>query len=231
MLMTLRGAARLYWNSMEEQLYQFGRLPVTLWNEMKFKLREQYVPTFYLEQLFDQLWTISQGNLTVTEFHARFIKQKKRAGIHEEPGITVSRFIHGLHDDIKHEVCRFDPHCLEDADCHALEAEAYLQPQHSGYSGQPATANQTLPTTGSRSMFETLRLGKPLILVVNEDLMDSHQSELAEELAERKHLYYARPQTLCRTIANMNLDYLIPYPGDGTPVAKLINRFLGFSDD
>ncbi|KAI5327504.1 PREDICTED: UDP-N-acetylglucosamine transferase [Prunus dulcis] len=92
-------------------------------------------------------------------------------------------------------------------------------------------ASLVISHAGSRSMFETLRLGKPLILVVNEDLMDSHQSELAEELAERKHLYYARPQTLCRTIANMNLDYLIPYPGDGTPVAKLINRFLGFSDD
>ncbi|CAL9028541.1 unnamed protein product [Prunus brigantina] len=43
--MTLQGAARQYWNSMEEQLYQFGRPPVTLWDEMKLKLREQYVPT------------------------------------------------------------------------------------------------------------------------------------------------------------------------------------------
>ncbi|CAL2257924.1 unnamed protein product [Prunus armeniaca] len=62
--MTLRGAARQYWNSMEEQLYQFGWPPVTLWDEMKLKLREQYVPTVYRQQLFDQLWTISQGNLT-----------------------------------------------------------------------------------------------------------------------------------------------------------------------
>ncbi|CAL8155271.1 unnamed protein product [Prunus armeniaca] len=151
--MTLRGAARQYWNSMEEQLYQFGRPPVTLWDEMKLKLREQYVPTVYRQQLFDQLWTISQGNSTVTEFHARFIKQKIRAGIREEPGITVSRFIHGLHDDIQHEIRRFRPHCLEDAYCHALEAETYLRPQHLGYCGQPATANQTLPTTGMQMGF------------------------------------------------------------------------------
>ncbi|CAB4315574.1 unnamed protein product [Prunus armeniaca] len=93
-------------------------------------------------------------------------------------------------------------------------------------------ASLVISHAGSGSIFETLRHGKPLIVVVNEDLMDNHQSELAEELADRKHLYYARPQTLQRVIADMNLDSLIPYhPGDATPVAKLVSRFLGFADD
>lgn len=72
--MTLQGAARQYWNFVEEQLYQFGQPPVTLWDEMKLKLREQYLPTFYCHQLYEQLWTLSQGSLTVTEFHAHFIE-------------------------------------------------------------------------------------------------------------------------------------------------------------
>lgn len=85
---------------------------------------------------------------------------------------------------------------------------------------------------GSGSIFETLRLRKPLIVVVNEDLMDNHQSELAEELAERKHLFCARPQTIYQIIATMSLESLLQYhPGDAAPVAKLINRFLGFPDD
>jgi len=62
--------------------------------------------------------------------------------------------------------------------------------------------------------------------------MDNHQSELAEELADRKHLYCASPQTLHQTIANMDLSSLFPYsPGDATPVAKHINNLLGFPDD
>ncbi|PON56551.1 Glycosyl transferase [Trema orientale] len=94
------------------------------------------------------------------------------------------------------------------------------------------SASLVISHAGSGSIFETLRLCKPLVVVVNEDLMDNHQSELAEELAERKHLYCARPQTLNQIIADMNLDSLLPYhPGDATPVAKLINRFLGFPDD
>ncbi|KAG5020397.1 hypothetical protein AAZX31_06G224200 [Glycine max] len=94
------------------------------------------------------------------------------------------------------------------------------------------SASLVISHAGSGSIFETLQLGKPLIVVVNEDLMDNHQSELAEELADRKHLYCASPQTLHQTIANMDLSSLFPYsPGDATPVAKHINNLLGFPDD
>lgn len=62
--------------------------------------------------------------------------------------------------------------------------------------------------------------------------MDNHQAELAEELAERKHLFCAHPQTLHQTLTSMNIDFLLPYPaGDAKPVAKLINKFLGFPED
>ncbi|XP_010927169.2 uncharacterized protein [Elaeis guineensis] len=94
------------------------------------------------------------------------------------------------------------------------------------------SASLIISHAGSGSIFETLRLGKPLIVVVNEDLMDNHQIELAEELADRKHLFCARPQTLHQTIEVMDLKSLIPYPpGDAVPVAKLIDNFLGFPAD
>uniref|UniRef100_A0A1D1XNX7 UDP-N-acetylglucosamine transferase subunit ALG13 n=1 Tax=Anthurium amnicola TaxID=1678845 RepID=A0A1D1XNX7_9ARAE len=94
------------------------------------------------------------------------------------------------------------------------------------------SASLVISHAGSGSIFETLRLGKPLIVVVNEDLMDNHQSELADELAERKHLFCSGPQTLAQTLQNMDLEALVPYPaGDSVPVARLINKFLGFPVD
>ncbi|KAH7674641.1 N-acetylglucosaminyldiphosphodolichol N-acetylglucosaminyltransferase protein [Dioscorea alata] len=94
------------------------------------------------------------------------------------------------------------------------------------------SASLIISHAGSGSIFETLRLGKPLIVVVNEDLMDNHQRELAEELADKKHLFCASPQTLHQIINGMNLDSLVPYPpGDSVPVAKLINSFFSFPDN
>ncbi|XP_071739486.1 uncharacterized protein [Rutidosis leptorrhynchoides] len=93
-------------------------------------------------------------------------------------------------------------------------------------------ASLVISHAGSGSIFDTLKLENPLIVVVNEDLMDNHQSELAEELAERKHLICGHPQTLYKVIELLDLDSIVRYEsGDATPVAKLINRHLGFPAD
>lgn len=85
---------------------------------------------------------------------------------------------------------------------------------------------------GSGSIFETLRMGKPLLVVVNEALMDNHQAELAEELAAQKYLFYASPGTLVETITNMDLASLVPYEASNpSAVVKSLNSFLGFHDD
>ena len=44
---------------------------------------------------------------------------------------------------------------------------------------------------GAGSVLETLQAGRPLIVVINELLMDNHQMELASQLAEDGHLCYA----------------------------------------
>ncbi|MCO5561734.1 hypothetical protein L7F22_015357 [Adiantum nelumboides] len=95
-----------------------------------------------------------------------------------------------------------------------------------------SSADLVISHAGSGSIFETLRMGKPLIVVVNEALMDNHQAELAEELAAQKYLMYASPGTLLETVINIDLDSLAPYKSSN-PLAlvKSLNSFLGFHDD
>ncbi|CAM6127062.1 unnamed protein product [Calypogeia fissa] len=96
---------------------------------------------------------------------------------------------------------------------------------------QIGTAALVISHAGSGSIFETLRAGRPLVVVVNNLLMDNHQSELAEELSERKFLFCATPETLVDTLQSMDLKSLAPYPAsDPSKLVKSLDQFLGFND-
>ncbi|KAF9166715.1 N-acetylglucosaminyldiphosphodolichol N-acetylglucosaminyltransferase catalytic subunit alg13 [Actinomortierella ambigua] len=51
---------------------------------------------------------------------------------------------------------------------------------------------------GSGSILEALRLEKPLIVVINETLMNNHQQELGDALQEQGYLVSCTPTTLKR---------------------------------
>lgn len=53
---------------------------------------------------------------------------------------------------------------------------------------------------GAGTIMEALTLRKPLIVVVNDALMDNHQTELAEALEARNYLIGTTPQGLLETL-------------------------------
>ena len=81
---------------------------------------------------------------------------------------------------------------------------------------------------GAGTVLECLRLQKPLVVVINEKLMNNHQSELAIALADRKHVLYCVPQALKECVQDSTLFHLTPYyPPDQKKVANFISRRLG----
>ncbi|XP_078360646.1 UDP-N-acetylglucosamine transferase subunit ALG13-like isoform X2 [Oculina patagonica] len=83
---------------------------------------------------------------------------------------------------------------------------------------------------GAGSVLETLQAGRPLIVVINELLMDNHQIELASQLAEDGHLYYATCSTLEATLRERNLSELKPFPpGKPELFSSFLDKEMGFS--
>ncbi|KAE9540060.1 hypothetical protein AGLY_005312 [Aphis glycines] len=61
---------------------------------------------------------------------------------------------------------------------------------------------------GAGSIMQALDYGKPLLVVINEKLMNNHQYELAEKLCEEKYLYYTTCENLWNCIENLDFSLL-----------------------
>lgn len=77
-------------------------------------------------------------------------------------------------------------------------------------------ADLVVSHAGAGSVFEALGLRRPLLVVVNETLMDNHQVELAEELAGRGHLRWCVPEDVGQALRD--------FQPDGEEVARVMRH-------
>lgn len=91
-------------------------------------------------------------------------------------------------------------------------------------------ADLVIGHAGAGTCLQTLKAGKKLVVVVNDELMDNHQMELADKLSEEGYIHV----TFCSSItefldSDFNLKNLKPFPeGQGHDYVKYIDKIMGF---
>ncbi|XP_048400804.1 putative bifunctional UDP-N-acetylglucosamine transferase and deubiquitinase ALG13 [Stegostoma tigrinum] len=90
-------------------------------------------------------------------------------------------------------------------------------------------ATLVISHAGAGSCLETLEAGKSLIVVINEELMNNHQLELAKQLHIDGHLLYCTCSTLSETLQKLDSTSLKPFPpGHPEKFSAFLDKVLGF---
>lgn len=95
-------------------------------------------------------------------------------------------------------------------------------------------ADVVISHSGAGSCLEILAHRKPLIAVINEDLMGNHQVELAQKLADKKYIYYCTCSNMYTVLKRelTNLDKLERYEnGQIELFSNYLNKCVGFVNE
>lgn len=94
-----------------------------------------------------------------------------------------------------------------------------------------AQADLVISHAGAGSCIEVLRAGKPLLVVVNDQLADNHQVELAEQLCKDGYLHFCTPSQLTEALSNFDSSTLKKYEdGRVKEFVRYLDEFMGFEN-
>jgi beta-1,4-N-acetylglucosaminyltransferase len=92
-------------------------------------------------------------------------------------------------------------------------------------------ADLIISHAGAGSCLEALGASKPLLVVINEDLMNNHQTELAQQLYEDRYALYTTCTHLEHTLQHMDLQTLRPFPTvDCHKFTSFLDSIFGFQN-
>ena len=98
--MKLKGHARAWWGSVEEQLRCTQHALVSNWGEMKKRLKEKYLLIDYEQIMFEEMLQLRQGSLTVNQYTDRSHELTVRSKVVENEQQPLARYHTGLRNEL-----------------------------------------------------------------------------------------------------------------------------------
>ncbi|WJZ83015.1 hypothetical protein VitviT2T_002731 [Vitis vinifera] len=123
----LKGAARLWWHNIENQVHRTGQPPIDTWNEMKLKMKKHFLPTNYEQLMYTKLFSLKQGTKSVEEYIEEFHELSIRNQVGESDAQLAARYKAGLRMEIQLEMTTAHTYTLYDVYQLALKIEEGLK--------------------------------------------------------------------------------------------------------
>lgn len=91
-----RKYASTWWSNVCLQRERSGKDKIQTWFKMKKKLKEKFLPSYYIQQSFGQLHSLKQGTSTVEEYSREFEYLLMKCDVPEDDPQTLVRYLGGL---------------------------------------------------------------------------------------------------------------------------------------
>lgn len=122
-----------------------------------------------------------------------------------------------------------DTAAIESAEqCYGITVDCYRLKNN--IMGDIQGSDLIISHAGAGSCIEVLNAKKPLIVVVNEHLMDNHQTELAAQLYSDGYLLYCTPKTLADTLGQFRGGVSLQQyePGNMKQLVNHLDNLMGY---
>ena len=119
----LKGHASLWWNGIQTERRNQGKVPIKNWDKMVAKLRGKFLPKDFKISLFKQMQNLKQKTMTVREYIEEFYKINFKAGYIEDIAEKGARYLNALRYDNQDELSLVNPTGIDEAYQYALRVE------------------------------------------------------------------------------------------------------------
>ncbi|GJZ52625.1 putative nucleotidyltransferase, ribonuclease H [Tanacetum coccineum] len=100
----LKGWASSWWEQVQNQRKRVGKQPTRSWPKMKRMLMGRFLPLDYDQFLFEQYQSLRQGQKSVADYTAEFLRLSSRNNLMEAEGQQISRYLYGLKPSMREKI-------------------------------------------------------------------------------------------------------------------------------